>query len=201
MYDVALFLHLVGVVLLVGSVSTTLVATLRVQRAVSVAEVVTLTAVTKKVDVVIGPGLLLILGSALYMLSEHGGDGRIPWTAGWVVVAFGVFIVMTVLGPTIEAGHAKRVLRLATELPDGPVPPALDAARRAPIGTYVAFFGTAEIIATLFLMAVKPDLFGSLVACGIAGLLSVVLSVARLRSLGDAVPRETPESIRVPGAQ
>ena len=75
MYDVALFLHLVGVVLLVGAVTTTLVATLRVQRAASVAEVVTLTAVTKKVDVVIGPGLLLILGSALYMLSKHGGDG------------------------------------------------------------------------------------------------------------------------------
>lgn len=201
MYEVALFLHLVGVVLLVGAVATTLVATLRVQRAASVAEVVTLTAVTKKVDVVIGPGLLLILGSALYMVSEHGGDGRIPWTAGWVVVAFGVFVVMSVLGPTIEAGHAKRILRMATELPDGPVPPALDDARRAPIGTYVAFFGAAEIIATLFLMAAKPDLVGSLAACGIAGLLSVAVSIARLRSLGPAGRGETAASMRATGAE
>lgn len=164
------------------------------------AEVVTLTAVTKKVDVVIGPGLLLILGSALYMVSKHGGDGRIPWTAGWVVVAFGVLIVMAVLGPTVEAGHAKRVLRLATELPDGPVPPALDHARRAPVGTYVAFFGAAQIIATLFLMTTKPDLVGSLVACGVAGLLSVAVSAARLRSLGGADPAETTASMRASDA-
>ena len=200
MYDVALFLHLVGVVLLVGAVTTTMVATLRVQRAASVAEVVTLTAVTKKVDVVIGPGLLLILGSALYMLSKHGGDGRIPWTAGWVVVAFGVFLVMAILGPTVEAGHAKRVLRLAAELPAGPVPPALDDARRAPVGTYVAFFGAAQIIATLFLMTVKPDLLGSLSVFALAGLLSVAVSTARLRSLGSAAVRERAASRQAAGA-
>jgi uncharacterized membrane protein len=200
MYDVALFLHLVGVVLLVGAVTTTMVATLRVQRAASVAEVVTLTAVTKKVDVVIGPGLLLILGSALYMLSKHGGDGRIPWTAGWVVVAFGVFLVMAILGPTVEAGHAKRVLRLAGELPDGPVPRALDDARRAPVGTYVAFFGAAQIIATLFLMTTKPDLVGSLAVCALAGLLSVAVSTARLRSLGSADARQTVASRQAAGA-
>jgi hypothetical protein len=200
MYDVALFLHLVGVVLLVGAVTTTLVATLRVQRAASVAEVVTLTAVTKKVDVVIGPGLLLILGSALYMLSVHGGDGSIPWTAGWVVVAFGIFLVMAVLGPTVEAGHAKRVLRLAAEQPDGPVPPALDDARRAPVGTYVAFFGAAQIIATLFLMTVKPDLLGSLAVFALAGLLSVAVSTARLRSLGGAFVREMAADRQAAGA-
>jgi uncharacterized membrane protein len=200
MYDVALFLHLVGVVLLVGAVTTTMVATLRVQRAASVAEVVTLTAVTKKVDVVIGPGLLLILGSALYMLSKHGGDGGIPWTAGWVVVAFGIFLVMAILGPTVEAGHAKRVLRLAAELPDGPVPPALDDARRAPVGTYVAFFGAAQIIATLFLMTVKPDLLGSLAVFALAGLLSIAVSTARLRSLDSAGVRETAAGRQAAGA-
>jgi hypothetical protein len=187
-------------VLLVGAVTTTMVATLRVQRAASVAEVVTLTAVTKKVDVVIGPGLLLILGSALYMLSKHGGDGRIPWTAGWVVVAFGVFLVMAILGPTVEAGHAKRVLRLAAELPDGPVPRALDDARRAPVGTYVAFFGAAQIIATLFLMTIKPDLVGALTVCALAGLLSVAVSTARLRSLGSADARQTAPSRQAAGA-
>jgi uncharacterized membrane protein len=165
-----------------------------------VAEVVTLTAVTKKVDVVIGPGLLLILGSALYMLSKHGGDGSIPWTAGWVVVAFGIFLVMALLGPTVEAGHAKRVLRLAAEQPDGPVPPVLDHARRAPVGTYVAFFGAAQIIATLFLMTVKPDLLGSLAVFALAGLLSVAVSTARLRSLGSAGVRETAAGRQTAGA-
>ena len=107
---------------------------------------------------------------------------------------------MAILGPTVEAGHAKRVLRLAAELPDGPVPPALDDARRAPVGTYVAFFGAAQIFATLFLMTVKPGLPGSLAVFALAGLLSVAVSTARLRSLGSAGAREMATSRQVAGA-
>lgn len=183
MYDVALFLHIVGVVLLVGAVTTTLLATLRAQRARTVAEIASLTAVTRKIDLVIGPAMLLILGPALYMVSRGGDDGSIHWTSGWVDVALVVFLVMAVLGPTVEAGHAKRLQRLATQLPDGPVPPELDAARRAPAATYVTFFGVAQIIAFLYLMTNKPGLIGSLTACVVAALISALLAGGRLRSL------------------
>ena len=47
MYDVALFVHLLGVVMLVGAVTTTIVASLRAQTAATVGEVRSLTAVTK----------------------------------------------------------------------------------------------------------------------------------------------------------
>lgn len=184
MYDIALFVHVVGVVLLVGAVTTTLLATLRAQTARTVGEVASLTAVTKKIDLVIGPATLLILASALYMVARGGDDGGIAWTSGWVDVALVIFVVMSVLGPTVEAGHAKRLMRLAAELPDGPVPPALDAARRAPAGLYVTFFGVSQIVAFLYLMTNKPSLAGSLAACVVAGLLSAVLAAARLRALG-----------------
>lgn len=184
MYDFALFLHVVGVVLLVGAVTTTLLATLRAQRVATVAEVASLTAVTRKIDLAIGPAMLLILGPGLYMVSRHGDDGSIRWTSGWVDVAFVVFLVMAVLGPTVEAGHAKRLLRMATELPDGPVPPALDAARRAPAGTYVTFFGVSQIVAFLYLMTNKPALAVSVAACVITAAISAIAAAARLRSLG-----------------
>lgn len=188
MYDIALFLHILGVVLLVGAVTTTLLAILRTQRAATVAEVGSLAAVTKKIDLVIGPAMLLILGPALYMVSQHGDDGSISWTSGWVEVALVVFLVMAVLGPTVEAGHAKRLVRLASELPEGPVPPELDAARRAPAGTYVTFFGISQILAFLYLMTNKPGLIGSITVCVVAGALSTVVAAARLRSLGAARP-------------
>jgi uncharacterized membrane protein len=183
MYDLALFLHIVGVVLLVGAVTTTLLATLRAQRAATVAEIASLTAVTRKIDLVIGPAMLLILGPALYMVSRGGDDGGIHWTSGWVDVALVVFLVMAVLGPTVESAHAKRLQRRATQLPDGPVPPELDAARRAPAGTYVTFFGVSQIVAFLYLMTNKPALAGSVAACVGAGLVSALVAAARLRSL------------------
>ena len=186
MYDIALFVHLLGVVLLVAAVSTTLVAALRVQRAATVAEVASIAAVTKKIDVVIGPATLLVLASALYMVARGGDDGGVHWTSGWVDVAFAIFLLMSVLGPTVEAGHAKRVLRLAAELPDGPVPPELDAARRAPAGIYVGFFGASQILAFLYLMTNKPGLLGSVLACVVAGALSALLAAARRRALATA---------------
>jgi len=199
MYDVALFVHLLGVVLLVAAVSTTLVATLRAQRAATVGEVATLTAVTKKIDLAIGPATLLILASALYMIARGGDDGGIHWTSGWVDVSLVIFLLMSILGPTVEAGHAKRLLRLAAESPDGPVPTELDAARRAPAGIYVSFFGTSQILAFLYLMTNKPGLLGSTTACVVAGVLAAVLATARLRALA-ATPRESSlhEEISVP---
>lgn len=183
MYNVALFVHLIGVALLVAAVSTTLGAALRTQRAATVAEVTSLMAVTRKVDLVIGPATLLILASALFMVARGGDDGSIGWTSGWVDVSLAIFLMMSVLGPTIEAGHAKRVLRLASESPEGPVPPELDAARRAPTGVYTSFFGVSQIAALLFLMANKPSLTGSLTVCVFLGLVSALLAAARLRAL------------------
>lgn len=193
MYDIALFAHLLGVVLLVAAVTTTLIATLRAQRAATVAEVASLTAVTKKIDLVIGPATLLILASALYMVARGGEDGGIHWTTGWVDVALVIFLLMSVLGPTVEAGHARRMLRLATESPDGPVPPELDAARRAPAGIYVSFFGVGQILAFLYLMTNKPGLLGSIVVCVVAAVLSAVPAAARLRALA-ATPRASSRS-------
>lgn len=183
MYDVALFVHLLGVVMLVGAVTTTIVASLRAQTAATVGEVRSLTAVTKKIDVVIGPAMLLILAPGLYMVSKHGDDGSIRWSSGWVDVAIVVFLVMSVLGPTVESGHAKKLLRTAEGYADGPVPADLDALRREPLATYVSLFGASQIIAFLFLMTNKPSLLGSIAACAVLAAVSVAVSAWRLRQL------------------
>lgn len=183
MYDIALFLHLLGVALLIGAVTTTVLATLRAQTASSVGDIRLLTSVMKKIDVVIGPAMLLILADGLYMVSQHGGDGSIRWSSGWVDVALIIFLVMAVLGPTIEAGHAKRVLAAATQAPDGPIPSSLDALRRAPVPMYVSLFGVSQILAFLFLMTNKPGLAGALTACAFAAATSAGLAWLRLRSL------------------
>jgi hypothetical protein len=183
MYKIALFLHLLGVALLVGAVTTTVLATLRAQTAPTVQELRVVTAVVKKIDVVIGPAMLLILGAAVYMVSQHGDDGSIRWSSGWVDVAFVIFLAMAILGPTIESGHAKRVLAAAAAEPDGAVSPALDTLRRAATPLYVTCFGVSQILAFLFLMTTKPALLGAVVTCLAAAVLSVAVATRRLRSL------------------
>lgn len=183
MYDIALFLHLLGVALLIGAVTTTVLATLRAQTATSVSDIRLLTGVMTKIDLIIGPAMLLILADGLYMVSRHGGDGSIRWGSGWVDIALGIFLLMAVLGPTVEAGHAKRLLAAASQAPDGPVPASLDAMRRAPLPLYVSSFGVCQILAFLFLMADKPGLAGAIATCAVATALSAVLAHTRLRSL------------------
>lgn len=188
MYDIALFLHLLGVALLIGAVTTTVLATLRTQTASTVAEVRVITAVVEKIDLVIGPAMLLIFADGLYMVSRHGDGGSIRWSSGWVDVAIVVFLVMAVLGPTVEAGHAKRLRAAAAAAPDGPVPADLDALRRSPVALYVSLFGVSQILAFLFLMTNKPDLVGAVGTCAVAAALSVACSAVRLRKLAGTHP-------------
>jgi uncharacterized membrane protein len=193
MYDVALFIHLLGVALLVGAVTTTVIATLRAQTVPTVQELRSVTAVTKKIDLVLGPAMLLILAAGLYMVARGGDEGGITWSSGWVDVALVIFLLMAVLGPTVEAGHAKRLLAAAAQVPDGPVPEDLDRLRRNATAVYVSFFGASQILAFLYLMTNKPGLVGSLVACAIAAVISVGLAAWRLRSLGVLPPVRLPE--------
>lgn len=196
MYDIALFLHLVGVALLIGAVTTTVLATLRAQTASSVSEIRLLTSVMKKIDHVIGPAMLLIFANGLYMVSRHGDDGSIRWTSGWVDVALVIFLVMAALGPKVEAGHAKRLLAAASLAPDGPVPASLDKLRRTPVPMYVSSFGVWQILAFLFLMTDKPGLTGSLATCAVAGAASAATAWLRLHSLPTSNQEATPAQAR-----
>jgi uncharacterized membrane protein len=185
MYNAALFLHLLGVVLLVGSVTTTLLTTLRVQTAGSVAELRTLTAVTKRIEAFIAPGMVLIIGSGLYMVSQHGYHGSIPWSAGWVDTALFVAVLVSVIGRTVEARDAKRLhAAIASASASDEWPQAnLRALQLASSPIYSVFFGTSQVVALLYLMTNRPGLAASIAACAIAAVASAIAATIRIRSV------------------
>jgi hypothetical protein len=183
MYNAALFLHPLGVVLLVGSVTTSLVTTLRVQTAGSVAELRTLTAVTKRIEAFIAPGMALIIGTGLYMVSQHGSHGSIPWSAGWIDTALFISVLVAVIGRTVEARDAKR-LHTAIDNASGEWPqPDLRKLQLAASPIYSVFFGTSQVIALLYLMTNRPGLAVSIAACAIAAALAAIAAVMRIRSV------------------
>jgi uncharacterized membrane protein len=187
MYNAALFLHLIGVVVLVGAVTTTLLTTLRVQTAGSVAELRTLTAVTKRIEAFIAPGMVLIIVTGLYMVSQHGYHGSIPWSAGWVDTALFIAVLLTVIGRTVEARDAKRLHTAIDEASDGRPQAGLRKLQLTASPIYSNFFGTSQVIALLYLMTNRPGLAGSIAACVIAGIVSAIAATVRIRSVRRAV--------------
>lgn len=194
MYGVVLFGHLLGVLMLAGGVIMTLTGVLRAQRAPTVAGVRAAVAAGPIAGRMIPPGLLLILGCGLYLWSRHGDDGGIAWTAPWLITAVTVFAIMSVLGPAVEEGRTKRIATAAHAAPDGPVPPELDRLRRDRLLHHVTFFGSAQIVALLFLMSVKPGLTGSLLTVGVAAALSQVIAATAHPGAADAT---APTSVSV----
>jgi hypothetical protein len=187
MYNAALFLHLLGVVLLVGSVTTTLLTTLRVQTAGSVAELRTLTAVTKRIEAFIAPGMVLIIVSGLYMVSQHGYHGSIPWSAGWVDTALFIAVLLSVIGRTVEARDAKRLHAAIDNAADKWPQADLRKLQLAASPIYSVFFGTSQVVALLYLMTNRPGLAVSIAACAIAAAVSAIAATIRIQSVRRAV--------------
>jgi predicted integral membrane protein DUF2269 len=183
MYNVVLFLHLIGVVLLVGSVTITLVSTLRAQTATTVAELRSLTAATKRIEVVLAPAMVIIIASGLYMVSQHSDNGSIPWTAGWVITSLVVAVLLAVIGNTIEARDAKRLHAAIASAPEGRPQAELRQLQLASSPIYSVFFGSSQVVALLYLMTNRPGLATSIAACVIAAAASFAAAAIRMRSV------------------
>lgn len=150
MNNIALFLHLVGVALLVASVTITLLTLMRIQTARTVRELRSLVAGTKKVEFVIIPAMLLIIASGLYMVSQHDSHGAMPWTAGWVITSLVVTLILAALGPTVEASDDKRLRAAIAGAKDERPHADLREVQLAARPTYVVFFGTSQVVALFF---------------------------------------------------
>lgn len=182
MYNLVLFLHLLGVAFLVGSVTATLLVTLRVQTAPTVREMRSLIAGTKWGEVVIVPAMLLIIATGLYMVAQHD-HGSIPWTAGWVLTALVVTVLLSVIGGTVEKRDDKR-LRTAIASASGERPGTdLREIQLAARPIYVVFFGTSQVVALLFLMTNRPGLAVAITACVVAAAASAIAASLRIRSV------------------
>lgn len=183
MYGTVLFLHLLGVVLLVGSVTATLLATLRVQTAGTVRELRSLLTGTRLGEFFIIPAMLIIIGSGVYLVAESD-HGRVSWTAGWVLVSLVITVALGVIGATVEASDDRRLRAAVAGASDERPLTELRTIQLEPRRVYVVFFGTSQVVALLFLMTNRPSLVVAIVACAIAAAASVVASAVRIRAVG-----------------
>ncbi len=171
---VELFLHIAGVIAVFVGYGTLVLGTVALRRATRIEDVrVIASALTlgrrvgfehiSVVDVIVVAGVLLIAVTGLDM-ARYTGD----WRSGWVEVAVATFLLLAPVGPFVINPRLHAITRAASDEAAGDVPLALRRLLSDQVLTIALRASLAVLIGLVFLMAVKPSLFGSIVAILVA---------------------------------
>src|ERR1051326_7622584 len=127
-YGIALFIHVVGALLLFVAVGLNFLSMLRMRQAEEISRFREWTLLGRQAGRIIPMAILLITGSALYMVLTVW-----DWGTAWVDVALGTFLAHGVLLPAIENPRLAALQKAAKQIATGPVPAAVLAQARHPL--------------------------------------------------------------------
>ena len=172
MYQIALFIHILGVLCLMGGhtlIHASLEAMRRVQQVERVRDWI---AIAAGLDTFMPLFTLAVLLPGIYMAWTAWG-----WATPWIDVSLALFFVMMILGPVLLGRRFADLNTLVKAAPPGTIPAPLAAQMRDRALWTIENTFTSLLLAILFLMTVKPNLPGTgiVVSIGfVAGLLSTV---------------------------
>ena len=176
-YGIALFIHVTGALTLFVAVGLNFLSMLRMRRANDMNRFREWATLGRQAGRIIPVAILLIAGSALYMVLTVWG-----WHTAWVQVALGTFLAHGVLVSAIENPRLAALHKAASRLASGPTPAAMLASARHPLLWLCECVVTGTTLGMIFLMAVKPDLLGALVAIGVSLALSLLAALPFCRA-------------------
>jgi Predicted integral membrane protein (DUF2269) len=182
MLQLLLFLHVVAVALLFIGMGLEVAALLSATRATTAAEVHAAMGNGRFMGPLMGGGALLLIVAGGGMV-QLGGYGWQPWVVTGLVMA----ILLSGIGPTVNGRRNDAIEALAKQAGDGPITPAIDAARRDRVLRYAVAFMIAELFAVIYVMTNKPPLAGCLAAVVVAALLACVPVLGRTTTSASAV--------------
>lgn len=178
-YNIELFLHVTGVVIVFAGYGALLLAsaTFRIADRTEVVRATARLVAGRRVGfeyisvidvVVIAGSLLLIVGGVTMAASTWG------FAQGWIDVSIGMILTLGPLGAFVVSPKLHRISVLAAQSPDGPLSGALRAAIVDPVLTTILCGSTSGLIGVLFLMTDKPSLEVSVIAMILAVATGVV---------------------------
>lgn len=172
LYTLALFTHIVGVLGLFICVSFELAGLFGLRRARLLEEIRAWNSLHQVITWAFPLAALLTLGAGLFLALDAWG-----WKVPWIDVAFFAFIAMGLLG-RLNASRHQQLHRALGEAPSGPVPAELRPQLHDAVLWFSTLLLTALGLGVVFLMTVKPDLLGSLLALAITILIGLGAGVA-----------------------
>ena len=171
LYAIALFIHIVGALGIFVCISLESASLFGLRRAKLMEEVRAWASLHLVIAWAFPLAVLLTLGAGLFLSLDTWG-----WKVPWIDVAFFAFMAMGLLGRLNVRRH-QQLHRSMGEALSGPLPaellPLLHDAVLCSSPLLLAAIG----LGVVFLMTVKPDLLGSLIALSIAILVGLFASV------------------------
>lgn len=178
-YTLALFIHILGAIGLFVAVVLIVVAFVRMRQALTLVQVrewASVANVAGKSMIFIS---LVILAPALYMVIIAWG-----FATTWVMAALITFVVLAIMGATMNGRTIERVFALAQAASPGLVPDELHTQLMAPQLWLAESVRLMLLVGILCLMTMKPDMFFSVLILGSMLVLGVIVGMMAQRSPG-----------------
>ena len=156
-YTLALFVHILGAIGLFVAVSLIVVAFVRMRQASTIEQVQEWAAVANLAGKSLIFISLVILAPALYMVITAWG-----FTTPWVMASLITFVVLSIMGATMNGRNIERIVAIAKATSPGPVPDELRTQLMAPRLWLAEGVRLMLLVGILYLMAMKPDMLFSL---------------------------------------
>lgn len=171
LYNVVLFLHILGAVIMFMAISILALSMLSLLHAKETEDVKRWSGLAVKTDALFPLSTLIIIVPALYLVFSTWG-----WGIAWINVSLAALLGTSFLGPIINLRRLKGILAAAEAETDSV--PSSDLVRkvRDPVLWNSVSVMAMLVFGILFLMAVKLPLVGSLITMAIALVAGLVLA-------------------------
>ena len=155
MYKTLLFLHILGVFMIVGGASVATALGIKMSKSRhtrAIADMSSLSMVAERY--VITPGAILALVAGTFLVHKSGHQ----FNEFWIVAAYVLWIIAITIGWAILGRHSERLHRRATELLASGVQEddGLQKEAAAPVGPVFGAVQNVILLAFIYLMVVRP---------------------------------------------
>ena len=165
-YSIALFLHVVGALGFFVALGLEWTSLRRLRRATTVEQIREWLRLPDEMGRVGMASMVMLLAAGFYMMATVWGG------VAWIIVTLGALVPMIILGMVITGRRMAAIGRMVnTER--GPLSPTLHRLLGHPLLWISIQTRVAIALGIVFLMTVKPDLSGSLLAIGVATVLGL----------------------------
>jgi hypothetical protein len=164
-YDIALFLHILVLLIAIGLGSVLHTAEWQQRKATTVQELRVISrpfAWGKLFPVLI----ILLFGLGAWLI--HLSEDRFDFGDGWIWTAVAALVVLFISGGAVLGRHAARYGKLLAETPDGPIPDEVRRTAFDPTTWAVSHMNTALALGVVLNMVTKPETAGSIVVLVVA---------------------------------
>ena len=171
LYNVMLFFHILGTVIMFVAVGITLTAMIAMLHAKKTETLRDWSSLAVKMDGLLPSSVILILLPGLYLVFSTWG-----WKVAWINISLAALVIMAFMGPAINLRRLKIILTTANA--ETEIIPSSSLLKKVQDRTLWNSVITMTMlgIAILFLMTVKLALVGSLIVFGISIVLGIIVA-------------------------